>query len=73
MPFKVGHICKEKKKEIVVRNQKKQCQPKDKGNENMVEPKPMQEGWNKPKKTNVATIHVGHLQIPIGTGFQDLD
>lgn len=70
---KVGHICMEKKQDIVTQNQKqKQWQPKDKGKGVMVESEGVKEDWSKPKKSTTS-IQVEHLQVLTTNTFQELN
>lgn len=68
----VGYICKEKKVTMQPGQQQKQWQPKDKGKEPVVAAEPVQEEWNKPKRTATTSIQVGNLEVPTSNIYQEL-
>lgn len=69
---KVGHICKDKKQDAPAQPQKqKQCLPKEKGKDILVEKGKVQEAWSRPKHTTVS-IKVGNIQVPTDNTFQEL-
>lgn len=69
---KVGHICKDQKKDTAMPNQKQQWLPKDKGKEVVVEAEEKQEIWEKPKQKASSSIQVGHIDVPTGNFFEEL-
>lgn len=69
---KVGHICKENKKENGMQTLKQEWKIKDNGKQ-VVDTVPEVETWVKPKKVATPTIQVGNLQVLTGNGYKDLD